>query len=170
MFVTGPNVVKTVTHEEIDLEGLGGARVHNEVERRRAVPRADREAEALLLARQLLGYLPQNNVDPVAAARANGRRRPCRRRRRWMRSFRDSAQQSYDMHDVIAGIVDADSFLEVHAGFARNIICGLRAHRGSQLSASSPSSPTSWPASSTSMHPTRPRDSSGPATASTFRC
>src|SRR5437588_6475427 len=62
MFVTGPNVVKTVTHEEIDFEGLGGARVHNE---RSGVAQflAEGEPQAIDLARRLLGYLPQNNVD-----------------------------------------------------------------------------------------------------------
>jgi acetyl-CoA carboxylase carboxyltransferase component len=122
MFVTGPTVVKTVTHEEIDLEGLGGARIHNEVS---GVAHflAPSEPAALLLARQLLDYLPQNNVDPA------------RRKDEWAppsvgddemdRVVPDSPQQSYDMHTVIRGIVDADSFLEVHAGFARNIICGF---------------------------------------------
>jgi propionyl-CoA carboxylase beta chain len=122
MFVTGPTVVKTVTHEEIDLEGLGGARIHNEVS---GVAHflAPSEPAALLLARQVLDYLPQNNVDPVA------------RKSEWapptigddeMDSVvPDSAQQSYDMHTVIRGIVDAESFVEVHAGFARNIICGF---------------------------------------------
>src|SRR4029077_17667347 len=62
MFVTGPNVVKSVTHEEIDFEGLGGARVHNE---RSGVAQflAEGEPQAIDLARRLLGYLPQNNVD-----------------------------------------------------------------------------------------------------------
>jgi propionyl-CoA carboxylase beta chain len=122
MFVTGPTVVKTVTHEEIDFEGLGGARVHNEVS---GVAQflAPSETDALLLTRRLLGYLPQNNVDPVV------------RLSEWAESMvggdeldaliPDSAQQSYDMHRVINGIVDGDSFLEVHAGFARNIICGF---------------------------------------------
>src|SRR3989449_1944529 len=62
MFVTGPNVVRTVTHEEIDFDGLGGARVHNE---RSGVAQflAEGEPQAIDLARRLLGYLPQNNVD-----------------------------------------------------------------------------------------------------------
>src|SRR5881227_1244040 len=62
MFVTGPNVVKTVTHEEVDFDGLGGARVHNE---RSGVAQfmAAGEPQAIALARTLLGYLPQNNVE-----------------------------------------------------------------------------------------------------------
>jgi propionyl-CoA carboxylase beta chain len=130
MFVTGPNVVKTVTHEEIDFEGLGGARIHNEVS---GVAHflAPSEPAALLLARRILGYLPQNNVDPVIP------------RPEWAPPpgdadeldtvIPDSPQQAYDMHDVIRGIVDAESFLEVHAGFARNIICGFARIEGRSI-------------------------------------
>jgi acetyl-CoA carboxylase carboxyltransferase component len=122
MFVTGPNVVKTVTHEEIDFEGLGGARVHNEMS---GVAHflSDGEPQALELARTLIGYLPPNNVDvpprhetwdepAVDGAALDG-------------LVPDSAKQSYDMHTVIDGIVDAGSFTEVHAHYARNIVCGL---------------------------------------------
>jgi len=130
MFVTGPNVVKTVTHEEIDFEGLGGARIHNEVS---GVAHflAPSEPAALLLARQVLGYLPQNNVDPVIP------------RSEWAPPsgdadeldtvIPDSPQQAYDMQDAIRGIVDAESFLEVHAGFARNIICGFARIEGRSI-------------------------------------
>ena len=130
MFVTGPNVVKTVTHEEIDFEGLGGARIHNEVS---GVAHflAPSEPAALLLARQVLGYLPQNNVDPAIP------------RSDWAPPsddaddldtvIPDSPQQAYDMHDVIRGIVDAESFFEVHAGFARNIICGFARIEGRSI-------------------------------------
>jgi propionyl-CoA carboxylase beta chain len=121
MFVTGPTVVKTVTHEDIDFEGLGGARIHNEASGvAHFLSRS--ESEALLLVRRLLGYLPQNNMDSVPATST------------WTAPsstadldavIPDSAQQSYDMHRVISGIVDGDSFLEVAAEFARNIICGF---------------------------------------------
>ena len=122
MFVTGPTVVKTVTHEDIDFEGLGGARIHNEVS---GVAHflASSESDALLLARRLLAYLPQNNVDPVA--RPGEWSSPTVSGDELDALVPDSPQQSYDMHQVIAGIVDGDSFLEVHAGFARNIICGF---------------------------------------------
>ena len=122
MFVTGPTVVKTVTHEDIDFDGLGGARIHNEVS---GVAHflSSSEADALLLVRQLLGYLPQNNVDPVA--RLADWSAPAISGDQLDAVIPDSAQLSYDMHRVIAGIVDGDSFLEVHAGFARNIICGF---------------------------------------------
>jgi len=122
MFVTGPNVVKTVTHEEIDFEGLGGARVHNETSGVAHFLAAG-EPQALLLTRRMLGYMPQNNLDPPAAAAE------------WNPPevgpsdldtlIPDSSQRSYDMHRVIAGLVDGSSFVEVHALFARNIICGF---------------------------------------------
>jgi len=122
MFVTGPNVVRTVTHEEIDFEGLGGARVHNETS---GVAHflSSNEPQALELARTLIGYLPQNNVELTP------------RRSDWSPPrvggdvldgiIPDSAKQSYDMHTVIEGIVDADSFTEVHEHYARNIVCGF---------------------------------------------
>ncbi len=122
MFVTGPNVVKTVTHEEIDFEGLGGARVHNETS---GVAHflAEGEPQAMALTRSLLGYMPQNNVDPppsVAEWRA-----PEVTGVELDELVPDSAQRSYDMHRVIGGIVDAASFTEVQSLFARNIICGF---------------------------------------------
>ena len=130
MFVTGPGVVKTVTHEEIDFEGLGGARIHNE---KSGVAHflSQGEPQALELVRQLLGYLPQNNLDTVA------------RRDAWSGPSLDAAgldalvpdspKQSYDMHSVIGGIVDADSFTEVHEHYARNIICGFATVEGRSI-------------------------------------
>ena len=122
MFVTGPNVVKTVTHEEIDFEGLGGARVHNETSGVAHFLAAG-EPQALALTRQMLGYMPQNNLDPPPTTES------------WSPPevgpaeldalIPDSSQRSYDMHRVIAGLVDGASFVEVHALFARNIICGF---------------------------------------------
>jgi acetyl-CoA carboxylase carboxyltransferase component len=122
MFVTGPNVVKTVTHEEIDLEGLGGARVHNEMS---GVAHflAGGEPQALLLARTLLGYLPSNNVDPVP--RASEWDAPIIDGDTLDALVPDSPKQSYDMHRVVEGIVDGGSFTEVHALYARNVICGF---------------------------------------------
>ena len=82
MFVTGPNVVKTVTHEEIDFEGLGGARVHNETSGVAHFLAAG-EADVIDLARRLVGYWPSNNVDP-RRGRASGRRWRSKGMR-WMR-------------------------------------------------------------------------------------
>jgi len=122
MFVTGPNVVKTVTHEEIDFEGLGGARVHNE---KSGVAQflAAGEPQALELARTLIGYWPSNNVD--APPRAETWSEPPRTGAELDALIPDSPQQAYDMHRVIEGVVDGGSFTEVHAEFARNIICGF---------------------------------------------
>jgi acetyl-CoA carboxylase carboxyltransferase component len=122
MFVTGPNVVKTVTHEEIDFEGLGGARVHNETS---GVAHflAEGEPQALVLARRILGYMPQNNVDPPPPTAEW--REPEVSATQLDELVPDSAQRSYDMHRAIAGIVDAGSFTEVQALFAKNIIVGF---------------------------------------------
>ncbi len=122
MFVTGPNVVKTVTHEEIDFEGLGGARVHNETSGVAQFMAAG-EPQALELARTIIGYLPPNNVD--LPPRRDEWSDPERSADSLDALIPDSPKQSYDMHDAISGIVDAGSFTEVHAQFARNIICGL---------------------------------------------
>ncbi|MEO6578158.1 MAG: acyl-CoA carboxylase subunit beta [Candidatus Limnocylindria bacterium] len=122
MFVTGPNVVKTVTHEEIDFEGLGGARVHNETSGVAQFLAAG-EPQALELARTLIGYLPPNNVD--LPPRRDEWSAPERSADALDALIPDSPKQSYDMHDAIGGIVDGGSFTEVHAQFARNIICGL---------------------------------------------
>ena len=122
MFVTGPNVVKTVTHEEIDFEGLGGARIHNEAS---GVAQfiSSGEPQALDLARRLIGYLPQNNVE--VAPRRDEWQAPSVDGAALDALVPDSPKQSYDMHTVIGGIVDAGSFTEVHAAFARNIVCGF---------------------------------------------
>jgi acetyl-CoA carboxylase carboxyltransferase component len=122
MFVTGPTVVKTVTHEEIDLEGLGGARVHNETSGVAHFLAAG-EPQAMELTRRIIGYIPQNNIDaPPMVAEWSA---PAVGGPDLDALVPDSAQQSYDMRRVISGIVDADSFTEVHEHFARNVICGF---------------------------------------------
>jgi acetyl-CoA carboxylase carboxyltransferase component len=122
MFVTGPNVVKTVTHEEIDFDGLGGARVHNETS---GVAHflSPGEPQAIQVARELIGYLPQNNVE--VTPRVGEWEPPAVDGAALDAVVPDSPQRSYDMHTVIRGLVDAGSFLEVHAHFARNVICGF---------------------------------------------
>jgi propionyl-CoA carboxylase beta chain len=122
MFVTGPTVVKTVTHEEIDLEGLGGARVHNQTSGVAHFLAAG-EPQAIDLARRLIDYWPQNNVDP--GPRAAEWAAPAVDGDELDALVPDSPQRSYDMHRAIGGIVDGESFTEVHAQFARNVICGF---------------------------------------------
>jgi propionyl-CoA carboxylase beta chain len=122
MFVTGPNVVKTVTHEEIDFEGLGGARVHNETSGVAQFLGAS-EPQAIELARTLVGYVPQNNVE--LTPRQEEWQEPSVEGAALDAVVPDSPKQSYDIHTVIGGIVDGGSFTEVHAHYARNIVCGL---------------------------------------------
>ncbi len=130
MFVTGPNVVKTVTHEEIDFEGLGGARVHNETSGVAHFLAAG-EPQALALTRRILGYMPQNNLDPPPTAAEW--QAPDVSDAQLDELVPDSAQRSYDMHRAIAGIVDAESFTEVQSLFARNVICGFARIEGRSL-------------------------------------
>jgi acetyl-CoA carboxylase carboxyltransferase component len=130
MFVTGPSVVKTVTHEEVDFDGLGGARVHNE---KSGVAQflADGEPQAIDLARRLIGYLPPNNVE--AAPLAADWSEPAGDGNALDAVIPDAPFESYDMHRVIGAIVDASSFLEVHEHFARNIICGFARIEGRSI-------------------------------------
>lgn len=126
MFVTGPNVVKTVTHESIDMEGLGGADVHASTSGI-AHFACDSELECLQSIRRLFDYIPQNNLEdaprrasPDPADRAD---------EELLQIVPDEPSKPYDMHDVVRRIVDDGDFYEVHADFAQNIIVGF-AHLG----------------------------------------
>jgi propionyl-CoA carboxylase beta chain len=126
MFVTGPNVVKTVTHENIDMEGLGGADVHASTSGV-AHFATDSELECLQAIRQLLTYVPQNNKEDPPE-------RPTqdpfdRADEGLLESVPDEPTKPYDMHDVIRRVVDDGEFYEVHREYAQNIICGF-AHLG----------------------------------------
>ena len=126
MFVTGPDVVKTVTHEDIDKEGLGGADVHAETSGVAHFAH-DSEAESLAAVRELFRYIPRNNSErPPAGA---GRDPHDRRSGKLLEIVPHSANRPYDMIDVIREVVDDGEFYEVHAGFARNLVTGL-AHLG----------------------------------------
>jgi len=122
MFVTGPNVVKTVTHEEVDFESLGGADVHGE---KSGVAHFvhDSELEALTAIRTLLGYLPSNNLEspPVQATDDPSDRRD----EGLLDVIPDSPHKPYDMHEVIRRVVDAESFFEVQRGYAENLVVGF---------------------------------------------
>ncbi|HEU4918444.1 MAG TPA: acyl-CoA carboxylase subunit beta [Candidatus Limnocylindrales bacterium] len=122
MFVTGPNVVKAVTHEEIDAEGLGGASVHTARSGVAHLAAAD-ESAALELVRRLLGYLPQNNLsDPPTVATSD----PADRREPELDGIiPDDPSRPYDMHDVIGRVVDEGRLLEIQPGWAQNIIVGF---------------------------------------------
>jgi len=126
MFVTGPDVIRTVTHEEVTKEELGGARTHNETSGVAHFSVPD-DRECLRLIRDLLSYLPANNVDEAP-------RRPTvdpadRQDEALDRLVPESPNQPYDMHDLVHAIADDGEFLEVHQHFARNIIVGF-AHLG----------------------------------------
>ncbi len=122
MFVTGPDVIKTVTHEEVTKEELGGAMTHNVTSGVAHFAVAD-DRECLLLIRELLGYLPSNNLDdPPRHASADPRDREDEALDRLVP---DMTNQPYDMRDVIQSVADSGEFLEVHRHFARNIIVGF---------------------------------------------
>ena len=121
MFVTGPDVVKAVTHEEVSFEDLGGASVHSEKSGVCHVA-ADSEADTLYLIRKLLTYLPQNNMeDPPFMASDD----PLRMDERLDSSIPDDPNKPYDIKEVIRMIVDGGQFFEIHESYAANIVVGF---------------------------------------------
>lgn len=122
MFVTGPNVVKTVTHEDVTTEQLGGADIHGGTSGVSHFT-CDSEPEAMARIRALLAYLPSNNVeDPPVVATSDPEDR---RDEALLDVIPDAPTKPYDMHEVIRRVVDDGTFLEVHADFAGNILCGF---------------------------------------------
>jgi propionyl-CoA carboxylase beta chain len=122
MFVTGPNVVKTVTHENVTFETLGGADVHAETS---GIAHAvyPSEPECLAGIRELLEYLPANNLAEPPAGPTDDPE--SRREERLLELIPESPATPYDMHEVIRAIVDEGRFFEIHAAFARNILTGF---------------------------------------------
>jgi propionyl-CoA carboxylase beta chain len=122
MFVTGPNVVKTVTHEEVDAEFLGGATTHTT---RSGVAHlaANDEADALEAVRRILAHLPQNNLAP--APRVDPRDAPDRMDLVLDHIVPDDPRMPYDMHRVLTAVVDDGDFLEIQPGWAKNILIGF---------------------------------------------
>ena len=122
MFVTGPEVVKTVTHEEVSFEELGGASVHAEVSGVCHLS-ADSEADALYLIRKLLSFLPQNNMeDPPFVPNGDD---PLRMEEALDSLIPDDPGRPYDMKEVIRPIVDDWQFFEIHESYAQNIVVGF---------------------------------------------
>ncbi|MDQ2054686.1 acyl-CoA carboxylase subunit beta [Halobellus sp. H-GB7] len=122
MFITGPDVIKTVTGEEVSFEELGGAVTHASTSGV-AHFACDTEEEALDDIRRLLSYLPPNNVeDPPRVEPWDD---PERADESLNEVVPDEPRKPYDMHDVIGGVLDEDSFFEVHAGFAKNVLVGF---------------------------------------------
>ena len=130
MFVTGPNVVKTVTHEEISPEELGGATTHNTLSGvGHFSARNDREALATI--RRLLSFLPLNNLE--APPRVEPRDRPDRTEAALDAIIPENPSKPYDMKEVIRLVVDDGDFLEVQEGFARNMIVGFARVNGDSI-------------------------------------
>jgi propionyl-CoA carboxylase beta chain len=122
MFVTGPEVVKTVTHEEVSFEELGGASVHSEISGVCHLA-ADSEADALYLIRKLLSYLPQNNMEDSPFV-PNGDD-PLRMEEVLDNLIPDDPGRPYDMKEIIRLIVDDGQFFEIHESYAQNIVVGF---------------------------------------------
>jgi propionyl-CoA carboxylase beta chain len=122
MFVTGPDVIKTVTHEEVTKEDLGGAATHSETSGVAHFVAAD-DASALRQVRKLVSYLPLNNSElPPAVAQAE----PADRDTNGILDLLpDSSQKPYDMKALIADVADENSFYEVQEAYARNIVVGF---------------------------------------------
>jgi len=122
MFITGPDVVRTVTGEEVTMDALGGADAHGQLSGVSHFT-APSDREAVLLARRLLGYLPLNNLEeppdaeprPPAEAAA----------RELVRVVPEATDAPYDVHAVVERLVDLGSFLEVQAGWATNLVVGF---------------------------------------------
>jgi propionyl-CoA carboxylase beta chain len=124
MFITGPDVVKTVTGEDVTLEELGGARTHNTTSGNAHYLGTD-EDDAINYVKALLSYLPSNNLDPLPVydTAVSDAVEP---EDAFLDTFiPDSANQPYDMHEIIEHLLDDGEFLEVHALFAQNIVCGF---------------------------------------------
>ena len=122
MFITGPEVIKAVTHEEVTKEKLGGAMTHNTVSGvAHFAPEDDQEAMKLI--RELLSYLPQNNREkPPRVETADD---PNRKEEALKTLVPDNPKKPYDMRELIRLVVDEGKFLEVHEHFACNIVVGF---------------------------------------------
>jgi propionyl-CoA carboxylase beta chain len=145
MFITGPDVIKTVTGEEVSFEDLGGAHAHN-VKSGVAHYQAKDEDDCLAFARDLLSYLPSNNLDDPPVLGGTGLDRAMDGSSGDPAILEitdvdaeldglipDSPNQPYDMRGVITRILDDGEFLEVHSGFAQNIVVGFGRVEGSSV-------------------------------------
>ncbi|MDX6693649.1 MAG: propionyl-CoA carboxylase beta chain [Blastocatellia bacterium] len=122
MFITGPDVIKTVTHAEVTKEELGGASTHNSISGV-AHFAAETDEQALRLVRELLSYLPSNNMDDPPRLSAGD---PAERTEKSLNSIvPEASNQPYDIRDVIHPIVDDAYFFEVHQRYAPNIVTGF---------------------------------------------
>ncbi len=122
MFVTGPDVIKTVTHEEVTKDALGGAHTHNE-KSGVAHFRTDDEDDCLERVRELFAFIPScNKVKHSLKLTTDS---VTRQNNKLKNLIPDSSKKPYDMHELIMEVIDDQHFLEVHADFAKNIITGF---------------------------------------------
>jgi propionyl-CoA carboxylase beta chain len=130
MFVTGPEVIKTVTHEEVTKDELGGAKTHNE-KSGVAHFNCKNEDDCFERVRELMLFIPPSNVKTKtikatsdSAQRSNSK----------LKNFiPDNSKKPYDMKELILDVVDDNHFLEVHQNFAKNIICGFASIGGAKI-------------------------------------
>ena len=132
MFITGPDVIKTVTGEDVGMEELGGAFTHN-TKSGNAHYMADSEADAIDYVKALLSYLPSNNMDgsPVLPATESLDKSASDASLNTL--IPDSPNQPYDMKNLIYALVDEGEFLEVHALYAPNIVVGFARIEGQSI-------------------------------------
>ncbi|MDX9909809.1 MAG: carboxyl transferase domain-containing protein, partial [Mariniphaga sp.] len=127
MFVTGPEVIKTVTHEDVSKEDLGGALTHSS---KSGVAHftGDDEEQVLMMVRELISFLPSNNMeDPPVKTTID----PSDRAEEILQELIPvDPNKPYDMHDIIGNVIDNHHFLEVQPNFAKNIICGFARFAG----------------------------------------
>jgi propionyl-CoA carboxylase beta chain len=122
MFVTGPDVVKSVTHEDVSFEDLGGASVHSITSGVCQVA-ADSESDCFFLLRELLNYIPQNNMEDPPFHQSKDD--PLRTDAKLDTLVPDDPKESYDIKEVIRSVVDDGRFFEIHEHFAANIVVGF---------------------------------------------
>ncbi|QHC01512.1 methylmalonyl-CoA carboxyltransferase [Epidermidibacterium keratini] len=125
MFITGPDVIKTVTGEDVGMEELGGAKTHN-TKSGVAHYMGDDEQDAIDYVKALLSYLPSNNLDTAPEYEGNGDDLTGREEDIWLDTvIPDSPNMPYDMKAIIEHVVDDGEYLEVQPMFAPNILCGF---------------------------------------------
>jgi propionyl-CoA carboxylase beta chain len=127
MFITGPNVIKEITGEEVDFESLGGAQVHMSISGVASLS-AKTELESLSLCRTLLGYLPSNNMEnPPCIAPSDD---PLRIDEELNTIIPEDEKKPYNMHEVIHRVVDRNSFFEIQPTFATHAVVGFARFNG----------------------------------------
>jgi propionyl-CoA carboxylase beta chain len=132
MFITGPDVIKTVTGEDVGMEELGGAFTHN-TKSGNAHYMADSEADAIDYVKALLSYLPSNNMDgsPILPPTETLEKKATDTALNTL--IPDSPNQPYDMKNLIQALVDEGEFLEVHSLYAQNIVVGFARIEGQSV-------------------------------------